>query len=244
MNLPTVSRFSSIVLLTFFLAAAGCRTAPKSPPPIESNSTQLAATSPAGLTLSAAELEPLDAVDRIFAVTRGPRTGRDLSAKVEPDGSHRWKYTLEATRVVWVERNPGGGMSVPREQDSAEGVDIAYKPALVLLPPSLTINEPFTQTCEMIVTNLKDGAPRDRGTCTITVKLVGQRKVMTPAGEFECAIVESTRVIDLHLAKVDVAVRTAYAPKLGTVAEGLAQTTRALGIIGSTTEEEIRLKRP
>ena len=59
-----------------------------------------------------------------------------------------------------------GGRTIPVHRfglNDEENVDIVYQPALRLLPSKMVFGHSFKGECQMIVTNLKDGSPRDKG---------------------------------------------------------------------------------
>jgi hypothetical protein len=227
------------------LALTGCATAPKPAPPItatpSSPGTQGEPLKP-GTAVTAMQLEKLHPLTRVFAVDLGPRSGKTLRATIESTGRNQWRYTLEDSREVDLVLADDGSIQVPRETDVDEQVEILYEPALRLLPPRLVLGEPFEGESHMTVKNLKDGKLRDQGTVAYRVELTGQRKVATPAGEFDAYIVNSERRIKLGMASVDVAIMTAYAPDGGTVAESITQTTKALGLLGGTKQEVLKLQ--
>jgi hypothetical protein len=179
---------------------------------------------------------------RVFDVTEGARKGETLTAKLEADGPNRWRYTLEDTRVAFIEVADDGSLLVSREQDMAEGVEVTYEPALVMLPPRLTTGEPVKNECAVVITDLKDGSVRDRGRCSYTSELIGPAADQ-PSGEPPAWLVRGTRSLDLNLAKADVVIDTACVPGVGTVRERVEQVTRALGLFAITKAEELRLRR-
>ncbi len=219
----------TLTILVLFLASCQKTTRITDPPTKGKNPNR---------SFSALELQPMREGSWRFEVTEGPRTGKVLTATVKSDGLRRWRYELEATRVVFFEITENGDLTVTHEQDLEENVDVRYTPALVMLPQTLSVGQPLEDACDVVITNLKTGGIRDRGRCVYTRELIG------PAAEQPNTwLVRCNRTLDLRLAKADVTIETVYLPGEGMVTERVAQETKPLGLFTIKKAEALKLLR-
>jgi hypothetical protein len=174
-----------------------------------------------------------------FRITRTGEKPRVLDYRVTPPASGPWwTERLEGLRTTEVEQTDGGDILIGRELDLESNVAVAYDPAIPALPGDLSTGQVIRGASRVTVTNLKTGAKRDEGTCSYTMEVLGPREVDTPAGRYQGYTVRSVRKLDLKLARVTVTVDTTYASGVGEVAEHVTENVKALGLFGSTKEED------
>ena len=153
----------------------------------------------------------------------------------------RWRSKTVGRHIAHLRRDADGAVRLLGEEDLRENVVILYKPALMLMPGTLTPGETFTSRAQMKVRRRDTGKERDRGRCRVQITVLGMQSVQTGDGPIEAVVVLSNRHIDLQLADVEVTVTAAYEPGFGLVAERVEQQIRALGLPGPVTVESMVL---
>lgn len=221
------------------LLMIGCQT----PPPREPALTgERAVSVPATPSTS---LLPLTERSGAYQVTVGDKAPREVAFRYEPgDQPGTWRSVTDDQRVAHLQITPEGAIVMTSEEEHSEGVRVSYEPALLVLPTTVESGPPITQEdIATTVTNLSNGAQRDRGVTAVTMEVVGSRPVETPLGVFEAVVVRKHRRMKLGMAEVDVMVHLALAPGVGVVAESIDRTTRVIGMFQTQVREESRLLR-
>lgn len=178
-----------------------------------------------------------------FVLVTGEQKETRFPFRFELDRGDTWRLVIEGKRTTYIKLDEDDHFVITREDDAEEGVSVKYDPPLVMLPDTLDHGEPFEGKSRMTVTNLKDGSSKAKGSCTYTVELLAEQRLITPAGTFDVHLVKTTRKMKLTLATAEVTTITAYAPHRGMVAELNEQVTRPLGLVAVRKSEELRLAR-
>lgn len=214
--------------------AAPTRT-PDQPPP--------AADTSAELTVDAADLLPLTPRSRTFIHRSGGDESR-WTFTLEPVDDTTFAWTALEQRRTLLRRGDEGGIVIPEETEWADNSHVQYDPPIPLLPPTLRTGEPVEAEAAMTVLDRASGNRRAAGNVTVSIELLGERQVQTPAGPFDALVIRSQRRIRLDLASVDVTIDAAYAPGIGMVRQTIERRTRALGLFGGTKTETLELAEP
>ncbi len=154
-----------------------------------------------------------------------------------------WRETTGSWSSVDIVVDGDGALTTAEEHDLRNRVIVRYNPPLVLLPGRLVLNEAASGQSQVHVTNQKNDATRDRGTCRYDVVLAGRQRVETPAGAFDAYIVKTTRVLDLNLAHATVTWWSAYVPRKGLVAQYQTEEVRIMKLFPTTRTIDLRLDR-
>lgn len=191
-----------------------------------------------GDAVRAEELFTLESRQVRFERSVGGRT-QEVTFEMSPHDAG-WIWAAEDLRAVQLLPDEDGDIAIAREFEPGEDSDVRYDPALLMLPATLEPNQPATAESRMTVLNAKGDATRAKGTCHVTVELLGRREVEAPAGRFDCVVLRTTRRIKLDLAEVEVEIHSAYAPGTGLIRQTIDRRTRALGLFGGTTREQLQ----
>lgn len=165
-------------------------------------------------------------------------------AKVD---AQTWTWAAEDFRVTTLSIDDDGGIRIKSDIEFDEDADARYAPPLPMLPAKLEPDKPVTAESKMTVYDANGKKIKAKGTCRVTIELLGKRSVDTPIGPIECYVIRTTRKIDLDLANVEVVIHNAYAPALGKgkgsglVRQAFERHTKALGLLGGKTAEELVL---
>lgn len=151
-----------------------------------------------------------------------------------------WSLNVEDLREIQF-RASNGRVMVTRDVDVKENVRVDYDPPLEFLKPSLAKNQPINGESTMIVRNRKTGSIRDQGTCVYQVTLVGKKQIDTELGKLDVQHIRMTRKIKLNLAQVDITIDQLRHATFGLIRSYTVRQTKALGLFGSTTTEDMVL---
>jgi len=227
-----MKRIFPIVLLVLGLLPA-CRSQPAAGR--AETQAELRATGP----IAAEELSR----GREVNTTATLRVGEGAAKKVEyrvREEEGRWVVEIPGVRETVIEgRN--GAQYVVSEKEYSESVATRYSPPLLLLPARLDMAEPAKGESQVTVTGL-DGKPRESGSVTCTVRLLGQQRMRT-GGEAEVYVVEAVRKMKLKLAEAEVRITWRYRPGRGLVEQEVDRQTRVLGLIPTRKSEELTIRR-
>jgi len=115
-----------------------------------------------------------------------------------------------------------------------------FDPPLVIAPANLTSDAPQTSKAAMRVVDSKDPKKeRENGTATRTIRLLGQKKVRTPMGEFTALKIGIDFSADLKLAKATDHTIIFVVPGRGIVAEVSQENVKVLGAFGKSKHRTI-----
>ena len=217
---------------------AGC-TLPKEPPlPAEDSSAIVPI--PPDAAVAARFLTHLGPRQGKVRITRKGQPAYTASFTVNPhqDG---WRFSIETMHTAYLRQNADGALDTLLEEDHEEQVVVTYEPPFVMLPASLAVGEPARFECRMDITDLRSGAPRDRGRCTYIVELLGRRNLATPNGPVASYVVRTTRDITLRMAKARIVTEATFVPGRGLVREHIHQTVLPLGLFRIEKEHDIQM---
>lgn len=192
-------------------------------------------------TISADDLLPPNGQSTHFLYTLGPHHGQRVLYELAPQADH-WLATVAERSSGRIFRDDVG-LTMDREIDFKEQVKVVYDPPLLLLPAQLSMNQPIVTTCRMQVRNLQNGEIKTEGTCETQIELLGQAEIETPAGVMEAHLVRTRRKLALSLAQVRVQIIEAYVEGQGLVARRIDRKTKALGLLTTQREDEMRLEK-
>jgi hypothetical protein len=195
----------------------------------------------------AIKLFPLEAKTGKFRITQGPATGQERDYKLEPDGAagasdqNNWKLILTGVRILYLQQNKDGSISIRGEDEFEDNVAVRYDPPLLALPATMVSGKTYTSQSKMVVTVLDTGAAREKGSCKLDVTLLRREKVNIEGQVIETYQVQGKRTIKLQWASVDVVGVTDYGIDRGPVRDKIDQVTRILGFPKRKTEGMIML---
>ncbi len=224
-----------LALFTCLWVTGGCRTDDNlSAPPLNGHSH----THPKSTTTGVLATFPTHARTAAFDVTVNRRAAKSLKSQFEATNDHAWRFTLAGVREIHFQRI-NGVICVQRDVDHTERVTVDYDPPLRFLSASLQQDAPIEGTSKMTVRNLGAESIRDQGTCQYKVEWKGQKQIETKLGMLDVQHVRMTRKIKLNLAEVDITIDQLRHEKVGLVRGYTVRHTRALGLIGSTSTEDM-----
>ena len=173
-------------------------------------------------------------------ITRKGRPAYTASFTVEPhqDG---WRFSIETMHTAYLRQNADGALDTMLEEDHEEQVAVSYEPPFVMLPASLVPGVPARFECRMNITDLRSGAPRDRGHCAYRIELLERRNQAEPNGPVVPYVVRTTRDITLRMARARVVTEVTFVPGRGLVREHTRQTVLPLGLFRIEKEYDIRV---
>jgi hypothetical protein len=190
-------------------------------------------------TVAAKDLLALEPGKATYERTVNGRSSR-VTVELTEGKDKTWTSQTEKVRTTTLVVDDGA-IAVVRDIERDDDADVRYEPAILMLPAKLEQGKPVTAEAKMTVHDGDGDGIKARGTCRVKIELLGMRSVTTPAGEFECHVIRTTRTIRLDLAHVDVVIHAAYSPEHGLVRERIERHTKALGLFGGKSSEEMVL---
>jgi len=219
----------------------------------DADGTAIAATQPAGqhtpVVLTGDQgVEPLESAfplsERLqpkrragaYLVTEGARSGTAYEFTVSEEGE-TWLIDFPEYHASRRKFDASGDILILREDDEQEGVKVLYTPP-IRIPAKLEPGQVYRGKCKIRIVYKKSGRTREKGDVRYEVRLIGRKRLTTPAGTFDAVLVRQTRFLDLTLADVTVEITDAVAEGWGIVANRVDQTISAVGGLYSRKSAE------
>ena len=162
-----------------------------------------------------------------FSHTQGPMTDEHVLLF---DGQHRSLLKVNQDQTVLL----------LEEQDYIQQVKVVYNPPIKVIPSDLLHDKSQTLTSKMTVYSLNGKTQRDKGTCTVTLKVLGKQTLNTPAGKFEAIVIQTLRKLQLGLARGTVKTLDYYVPHVGLVAHKIQRKLITMGFIPMNSVTEVQ----
>ncbi len=232
-------------LLILMAAAAGCSTAidltdtPEPIRPFAASSLDEPTALPPGV-----DLMPLR-VGRWVYKHIGGDDAEPFVQRIEPagNGSAPFRRHDEALgQVNHVSRDGRGRILLHAVEDHEHKVITRFARPLVVCDPSITPGQVITTDTEITIANLKTpGKVKDRGPCAMELRYVGRQRLRTPAGEFDCYILQ--RNYRMKISKASVSSETVIwcADGAGIQARLYKESGRALMLLSWFNRHEVVL---
>ncbi len=229
---PTRDPIGSMMVLGLAMLLAGCATGPREG---AAPSEGYAATD----AVAAADLLPLEAGKATYVRKRDGKESRVTFTLAQADKG--WQWEAEDVRSTTLVGGGKDGIAIARDIEFDEDADVRYDPPIPMLPARLEQGKAVTAKSRMTVYDASGKSTRAKGNCSVRIDLLGKRSIDTPAGAIDCYIVRTRREIRLDLASVDVVIHSAYAPDKGLVHQAVERHTKALGLFGGKSSDELVL---
>lgn len=186
----------------------------------------------------------------------GPTLRIEFVTEPDPAAAGQWRHAErreyrsdragDARTLAGVDkltRLGDGSISMAKQTNHAESVEVVFEPGLVVLPAALNPDTPFEQSITMTVHPIGDpGRVRARGRVRQTVTFAGRDAINTPAGQFNAARVLSLFEADLGATSVKNRTEQWLAEGAGLVAERRSERTTVLGVVIRSKDEFWLLK--
>jgi hypothetical protein len=174
--------------------------------------------------------------DDSFLVVRSPTRESDATWKDEEGGERTQYWRIE----------PDGSIVMTAAIDHGEDALALFDPPLILMPARLLPETIFEHSVNMRVMRAsRPESERTHGTCTRTMRYVGDEMITRPDGTSEVAHrIEITFNSTLTLATTEKLTTSWIVPGVGVVAEERSELTKALGLFGEPDFMRLELRAP
>ncbi len=226
-HLPKTSRGILLIGLVLLTTHTGCITETGLAPPSLSAAAPPLQTAP---TAHAADLYPLIEHTGTLSRTLDAKNTQTLAYRLEQVSEKQWVLRIKGVRTTHLQQADDGSILITREDEFADAVSVMYDPPLVALPAQIAMQRPIHSKSKMTVNNLKNGSPRDHGSCEYQVQLLGTRPITTESGTYDSYVVQTHRLIKLNLASASINTKTSYAPGRGWLGENIIKITQPLNL--------------
>lgn len=194
--------------------------------------------------VSAKDLLPLRRETQTFLISKGEGAGQQIDVKVEPtkaDSDAVWVLSLEDRNRVHLRKDAEGGIVVERLELPSKDKAIEYRPAVPLLPATITAQLRQSVGSEATVYSLSDGQPLYSGPVTHEIERVTRATFNTPIGSIRGYLVQLSHTIDLAAADVTMDMDIGFASDGGLVYRHMKTHIEKLGLFGDTTQRTIEI---
>jgi hypothetical protein len=191
----------------------------------------------------AADLFPLQPGTEHFAIRdeNGRETGRvTITREATTEHGAIFARREDSGRTQFVRTDDQGNIVMTAVLEPDDHALSLFDPPLVIAPAKLTADAPQVFKADMRVVDSKDTKKeREKGTATRTIRLLGQKKVRTPMGEFAALKIGIEFSADLKLAKATDHTIIFVVPGRGIVAEVSQENVKVLGAFGKSKHRTI-----
>lgn len=179
-----------------------------------------------------------------FDVVQGSQKGRQWIYSHTPgDAKGQQLLTFAGQHQSLLKPDVDGNMRLLWEIDYAHQVKVVYDPPIMLIPARLDAISDKPEQHKMVCYSLDGKSTRDKGTCDVTMQVLGKQTLHTSAGKFTPIVFKTTRQLDLGLAKGTVTIFDAYVPGKGLVAHRVVRKLATMGFIPMNSTLEVQRAR-
>ena len=189
-------------------------------------------------TIRAVDLFPLQPQSGVYERSRGERAGRQYEYEVRQQ-EEDWVLEVKDRHRLFLRIADDGGIHLHRYENLRQDINVAYEPAMLMLPGRLD-DQVHEGEVRMRIEGVLGRASMG-GRATYRLHTAGTREVPTPNGPEQAYIVIQEQSVSIPLARANVRLETAYVPGMGRVLDHVQREHRVLGLFGDSAEETYQL---